>query len=66
MVEFDRYLNPNRPMIGLYVKKGAGLPDLRDANTWLFDGTVGPDEVPAATINEIEASGHAFVDLEQD
>ena len=64
MDEFDFYVSPKKPMIGLYVKKGAGLPDLVDAKDWLFDGTVGPSEVPAATVNEIETNGHAFKDLD--
>lgn len=64
MVEFDFYVNPNKPMIGLYVNKGAGLPDIEDAKDWLFDGTVGPGEVSTSTLDEIEANGHAFKDLD--
>lgn len=45
------YMNPKKPMIGLYVEKGAGLPDLVDTKDWVFDGTAGLGEVPSATVN---------------
>ncbi|HAP12498.1 MAG TPA: hypothetical protein DCR50_16850, partial [Afipia sp.] len=28
MQEYDLYINAKKPAIGLYVRKGAGLPDL--------------------------------------
>lgn len=65
MLEFDFYVNPHRPAIGLYVKKGAGLPDLDDARDWTREGTVGANEVSAATLGEISANGHALVDLDE-
>ena len=39
MQEYDLYINPQRPAVGLYVRKGAGLPDLADPGEWAFDGT---------------------------
>ena len=30
MQEYDLYINPQKPAVGLYVHKGAGLPDLAD------------------------------------
>ena len=64
MPEFDLYVNPRKPAIGLYVKKGAGLPDLDDARDWKREGTVGANEVTPATLEEISANGHALVDLD--
>ena len=32
MQEYDLYINPKKPSIGLYVRKRAGLPDLADAS----------------------------------
>lgn len=31
MQEYDLYLNPQKSSVGLYVHKGAGLPDLVDS-----------------------------------
>ena len=31
MQDYDLYINPNKASVGLYVRKGAGLPDLADA-----------------------------------
>ena len=28
MPDYDLYINPQKPSVGLYVRKGAGLPDL--------------------------------------
>jgi hypothetical protein len=39
MQEYDLYLNRQKPAVGLYVRKGAGLPDLADPKEWVFDGT---------------------------
>ena len=41
MQEYDLYLNPQKPAVGLYVRKGAGLPDLADPKEWVFDGAAG-------------------------
>ena len=40
MENYDLYLNPQKASIGLYVRSGAGLPDIADAKDWIFDGTV--------------------------
>lgn len=39
MREYDLYINPKRPSVGLYVRNDAGLPDLADTKDWVFDGT---------------------------
>ncbi|MGY4315535.1 hypothetical protein [Bradyrhizobium sp. JR3.5] len=38
-MDYDLYINPKKPSVGIYVRKGAGLPDLADAKDWVFDGT---------------------------
>ncbi len=43
MQEYDLYINAKKPAIGLYVRKGAGLPDLADKSDWVFDGTAAQD-----------------------
>jgi hypothetical protein len=64
MQEFDLYMNPQKPSIGLYVRKGAGLPDLEDRKEWVFDGTTTQDALPPDLVKRIEASGHAFRDMD--
>jgi hypothetical protein len=64
MPEYDLYLNPQKPTVGLYVRKGAGLPDLADATTWSFDGTAAQAELPPDLVKRIEADGHAFRDMD--
>jgi hypothetical protein len=64
MQEFDLYLNPQKPSVGLYVHKGAGLPDLEDGKEWVFDGTTTQDALPSDLVKRIEASGHAFRDMD--
>ena len=34
--EFDLYINPHKPTLGLYVRAGAGLPDLADSKQWIL------------------------------
>ena len=34
MQEYDLYIDPKKPSVGLYVRKGAGLPDLADPSEW--------------------------------
>jgi hypothetical protein len=63
MEEFDFYINVSKPTLGIYVRKGAGLPDLVDASEWKLDGTVGQSEVPPEILKQIEADGHAFQEL---
>ncbi|WJR76708.1 hypothetical protein [Bradyrhizobium sp. NP1] len=64
MQEFDLYINPQKPSVGLYVRKGASLPDLADAKEWAFDGTAAQAELPADLVKRIEANGHAFRDMD--
>ena len=48
MGNYDLYLNPQKPAIGLYVRAGAGLPDIADAKDWIFDGaSMLPDKLMA-------------------
>lgn len=42
--EFDFYINLKKPTLGLYVRTGAGLPDLVDTSDWQFDGHVWQSE----------------------
>ena len=64
MREYDLYLNPRKPAIGLYVRKGAGLPDLADPGEWVFDGSAIQGELPSELVQSIEANGHAFRNME--
>jgi hypothetical protein len=36
MQEYDLYINPQKPTVGLYVRTGAGLHDLADATLRQF------------------------------
>jgi hypothetical protein len=63
MQEFDFYINPQRPTLGLYVRKGAGLPDLVDAKQWQLEGHVWENELPPPLLKGLEANGHAFQEL---
>jgi hypothetical protein len=64
MQEYDLYINPQKPAVGLYVRKGAGLPDLADAKEWVFDGTAAQSELPPRLVQGIAANGHAFRDMD--
>ena len=64
MQEYDLYINANKASIGLYVRRGAGLPDLADKKDWVFDGTATPANLPPKVLKEIEANGHAFRDMD--
>jgi len=64
MREYDLYLNPQKPPVGLYVHKGAGLPDLADPKEWVFDGAAAQAELPPDLVKRIEANGHAFRDMD--
>lgn len=64
MEEYDLYLNAKKSAIGLYVRKGAGLPDLADKTDWILDGTVARDLLPPSVLEGIAASGHAFRDMD--
>ena len=63
MQQYDLYINPQKPSVGLYVRNGAGLSDLADPGEWVFDGTAAAGELPPKLVNEIEADGHAFPDV---
>ncbi len=64
MENYDLYLNPQKPAIGLYVRTGAGLPAIADAKVWIFDGTVEKDSLPSDVVKAVEANGHAFRDMD--
>lgn len=64
MNEYDLYLNAKKPAIGLYVRKGAGLPDLADKADWVFDGTAAQDQLPPNVVADVTADGHAFRDMD--
>ncbi len=64
MQEYDLYINVKKPAIGLYVGKGAGLPDLADKADWVFDGTSAQDLLPPNVIEGVAAFGHAFRDMD--
>ncbi len=61
--EFDFYINLSRPTLGLYVRKGAGLPDLANPNQWQLEGHVWQNEIPPDKLKELEANGHLFLEL---
>lgn len=63
MQSFDFYINPARPTLGLYVRHGAGLPDLLDASQWQLEGQVWANELQPATLQGLQANGHAFQEL---
>jgi hypothetical protein len=63
MQEYDLYINPQKPAVGLYVRKGEGLPDLADPEKWVFDGTALQADLPPSLVHSIEANGHAFRDM---
>lgn len=64
MEEYDLYINVKKPAIGLYVRKGAGLPDLADKEDWVFDGTAAQDLLPSSVVDGVAADGHAFRDMD--
>lgn len=64
MENYDLYLNPEKPAIGLYVRAGARLPDIADAKGWIFDGTAEKDSLPSDVMKAVEANGHAFRDMD--
>ncbi|MCC8936152.1 MULTISPECIES: hypothetical protein [Bradyrhizobium] len=64
MEEYDLYINVKKPAIGIYVRKGAQLPDLADKGDWVFDGTSAQDLLPPSVIEGVKADGHAFRDMD--
>lgn len=65
MQEFDLYLNLKKPTLGLYVRQGAGLPDLAQAEAaqWQLEGPIAASELSPSILKELEANGHAFQEL---
>jgi hypothetical protein len=62
--EFDLYINAKKPAVGLYVRKGVGLPDLADKNDWLFANVAFEGDLPQNIVQEINKNGHAFRDMD--
>jgi hypothetical protein len=63
MQEYDLYVNPRKPTVGLYVRAGASLSDLAHPEQWVFDGTFASTDLPADLVKNLEANGHAFREL---
>ncbi|BCQ28909.1 hypothetical protein NK8_70990 (plasmid) [Caballeronia sp. NK8] len=63
--EFDFYINLEKPSLGLYVLKGAGLPDFAasEAKHWQFSGHIWQSELSPEILKELRANGHAFQEL---
>ena len=55
--------NLKKPTLGLYVRKGAGLPDLVDKSDWQFEGPVRQSDLTPELLKGLEANGHAFQEL---
>ncbi len=64
MDEYDLYINAKKPAIGLYVRKGASLPDLADKEDWVFDGTAAQNLLPPDVVEGVKTDGHAFRDMD--
>jgi hypothetical protein len=64
MDEYDLYINLKKPALGLYVRKGTGLPDLAKPEEWVFDGTATRDALPPRIVQDVDANGHAFRDMD--
>lgn len=64
MQEYDLYINTKKPAVGMYVRKGAGLPDLRDKDDWVFDGAATEDLLPPRVVEGVATNGHAFRDMD--
>ncbi len=61
--EFDFYINLLKPTLGLYVRKGMGLPDLVDTKDWQFSGHVWQSELDPGMLKSLDANGHVFQEL---
>ena len=64
MLQYDLYINVKKPAIGLYVRTGAGLPDIADKADWVFDRTSAQDLLPPSVVEGVAAFGHAFRDMD--
>ena len=58
--EFDLYINPQKPTLGLFVRMGAGLPALADPIQCVFDGTLAGDELSGELVQRTSVNGHIF------
>ena len=63
MCEYDLYINGQKPDLGIYVKKDAGLPDFANPDEWVFGGTTAEDFIPRDVVASVAACGHAFRDV---
>ncbi|MGC1360279.1 MAG: hypothetical protein WA419_06690 [Silvibacterium sp.] len=64
MQEYDLYINPQKPTLGLYVRTGAGLPDLADPRQGVFESTLAGNELSSELVQRINVHGHAFQELD--
>ena len=66
MKYYDLFINERRPVLVLYVRQGAGLPDFvqKDKDDWIFDGTATGLELPSDVVQSVAVNGHAFRDVE--
>lgn len=64
MQEYDLYINPHKPTLGLYVRSGTGLPELANPRQWVFESTLVADELSSDLVQRINANGHAFQELD--
>jgi len=58
------YIDTRKPSVGLYVRKGASLPDFADPKEWVFDGTAAEELLHPSVVEGVEANGHAFRDMD--
>lgn len=64
MQEYDCYINVKKPAIGIYVRKGANLPDFENKDDWVFDGAAAQNLLPPSVVEGVAADGHAFRDMD--
>ena len=62
--EYDLYINVKKPAIGLYVRHGASVPDLKYKADWVYDGSATQDILPPSVVEGVVAFGHAFRDMD--
>jgi hypothetical protein len=61
---YDLYVNVKKPELGIYVPTGTGLPDFARPDEWVYDGTAPQDILPPKVVEDVEANGHAFRELD--
>ena len=64
MQEYDLYLNPQKPAVGLVRAQGSGSPRSGRSREWVFDGVAAQAELPPDLVKKIETNGHAFRDMD--